>query len=114
MFLYRSLTVGLLGACFLLLTTYEAPVPVAAAPPAVAAHAMTGATLVDVAHTTPPALLLSLIRIEEDEHVVAVDDQLVESDLDARAAILRPRQGGYIDVTIGGSAHERRVLVLLH
>ncbi len=118
MLAFRSLAIGLLGACFLLLVTRPTQlrierelVPVAQPAP----HA--SATIIDVAHGVPAQQITQLVRLDPDEHVVAVDDHPVTGDLDAGALIasndLSTKR--YLDLTVGGGVSgERRVLVLLH
>lgn len=123
MFLFRSLTIGLLGACVALLVRVEVA---AKAPPAAAAAAPTwpapsavvaSATIIDVAAGVSTASVSSLIRLAPDEHVVAVDDRVVDSDLAAGAAIQQHQLDarGFVDLDVASDmgAH-RRVLVLLH
>jgi hypothetical protein len=129
MLVFRSLTLGLLGACVLLLAR-RPPVELrqndavpAAPPPPIAA------TIVDVAAGVSPELIPSLVRLRPGEHVTAIDDTAVGSDLEAGG--LLPRQarvrlstafgggtyGGhdaFLDLTVTGADGPRRVLVLLH
>lgn len=117
MLAFRSLALGLLGACFLLLVTRPTQlrierelVPVAQPAP----HA--AATIIDVAHGVSAPQITQLVRLDPDEHVVAVDDRPVVGDLDAGAMIAaNDLSKRYLDLTIGGGVSgERRVLVLLH
>ena len=117
MLVFRSLALGLLGACFLLLATrptdvrierqlvpIQQPVP----PPS--------ATIIDVAHGVTASQLAQLVRLLPSEHVVAVDDRPVTGDLDAGAMIAANESTArqFVDLTVSGSSGERRVLVLLH
>ncbi|MBL9016934.1 MAG: hypothetical protein JNL83_22285 [Myxococcales bacterium] len=118
MFLFRSLTIGLLGACILLLARLEGPAATVSPGAAVhAAPAATAATIVDVAPGVRASDVPSLIRLAPGERVVAVDDRRVDSDLAAGVAIANraPASGAFVDLDIAGTggAH-RRVLVLLH
>jgi S1-C subfamily serine protease len=120
MLVFRSLALGLLGACCLLFASHplvelyvvrERPVIAAAAPPPPAA------TIIDVASGVDPASVAGLVHLEADEHVVAVNDVPVSNDLDAGAAIASRRMligGRYVDLEVAGGAGSRRVLVLLH
>jgi hypothetical protein len=115
MLVFRSIALGLLGACFLLLVTRPTQlrierevVPVVQPPPP------PPATIIDVAHGVPPAELAQLVRLAPGEHVIAVDDQRVETDLDAGAMMASSYGRSYLDLTVGGVAGPRRVLVLLH
>ncbi len=119
MFLFRSLAIGLLSACVLLLASRPAyEVRIASEPPPVLAAAPpTTATIVDVAPNVPASQLPALIGLAPGEHVVAIGDRAVASDLDAGATLVTSglRGGSYVDLTIGGgAAGSRRVLVLLH
>ena len=113
MLLFRSLSLGLIGACFLLqlVRTQVAPPPPPV--PAAALSAPAAATIIDVAGSVDGPQLSSLVRLESDEHVTAVDDRAVGSDLEAGAAIAR-HIGGYIDLTVQSTTGTRRVLMLLH
>ena len=111
MLVFRSLALGLIGACFLLLAFRPAYVVRVERPPAQAA-----ATLVDVGRGVAPGDLAQLVHLGAGEHVIEVDDRAVDGDLDAGAAIaahdLRP--GSFIDLTVERDGARRRVLVLLH
>ncbi len=118
MLLFRSLTIGLLGACVLLLARVGPSRTTIVTPPALApASSMPKATIVDLAPGVSSGVVASLIRLAPGEHVVAVDDRAVKSDLDAGAAITgRPRgTGSFVDLEVAApdGAH-RRVLVLMH
>jgi hypothetical protein len=124
MFLFRSLTIGLLGACILLLARLESPAAqVTSGPATLAMHAppavtaATSATIIDVAPGVQAADVPSLIRLSPGERVVAVDDRRVDSDLAAGVAIASraPSSGAFVDLDIeGAGGSHRRVLVLLH
>ena len=117
MLVFRSLALGLLGACFLLLATRQTDVRIERelvpvqqpAPPA-------SATIIDVAHGVGANQLAQLVRLQPNEHVVAVDDRPVTGDLDAGAMIAANETSArkFVDLTVTGGAGERRVLVLLH
>jgi hypothetical protein len=115
MLVFRSIALGLLGACFLLLATRptevrieRVPVQQPAPPPS--------ATIIDVAHGVTTSQLAQLVRLQPNEHVVAVDDRPVTGDLDAGAMIAANESTArqFVDLTVSGSSGERRVLVLLH
>jgi hypothetical protein len=104
MLVFRSLVLGLLGACAILLAqTGNRPVVMQAA-------ASNRATIIDVAPGVND--VIPLLRLAPGEHVLSVGDRSVLTDLEAGAAIRDTRQaaGQYIDLT----TTERRVLVLLH
>jgi hypothetical protein len=115
--LYRSLTLGLLGACLILLAHRSAPVIIrttrapVARPPLVAMNPL---TIVDVAPTVRGEALVHLVRLAPNEHVLDVNDHPVRDALEAGAAIAWPTTSSYVDVSVGGGARERRVLLLLH
>src|ERR1700691_1923306 len=95
MLLFRSLAIGLLGACCLLLATR---------PPAqvrfvrdsgepviererIVYRAAPSATPIDVAAGVPATQLGGLVKLQRDEHVTAIDDRPVGGDLDAGAVL---------------------------
>src|SRR6184192_1321406 len=91
MLLFRSLALGLLGACFFLLATRPAtviirqPVPIEV-PNLSGIHGLPqaqGPSVVDVAPNIEAARLPSLIQLGVGERVVAIDDARVANDLEA-------------------------------
>ncbi len=120
MFLFRSLTIGLLGACVMLLvqvgpSTHTTTVVTAAVPDR--PNVGSSATIVDVAPGLSGAIVPSLIRLGPDERVVAVDDRAVGGNLEAGAAISAhaPAAGSFVDLEVATETGERRrVLVLMH
>jgi hypothetical protein len=122
MHLFRSLTVGLLGACLYTILKLSAATPaqpviaVAAAAPAVLAPAPPAVTVVDVAYGVSPAQIVDLLRLGSGERVVAVDDLEVGSDLEAGAVIAGRGLGTreFVDLTIARGDTTRRLLVLQH
>jgi S1-C subfamily serine protease len=125
MLLFRSLALGLLGACFFLIATRPTTIVVrqAATPIDVpnlsgmrGLPAPRGPAVIDVAPNVDAAMLTSLVQLRADERVVAINDVRVANDLDAGRMLatlsLQPQR--YIDLQIGGSGGERRILVLLH
>lgn len=122
MFLFRSLTIGLLGACVLLLV--RAPHAVPATPHAPIATlalqprtAPASASIVDVAGGLRGAEVASLLQLSPGDHVVAVDDHPVTTDLEAGAAISSRAPGGrgFLDLeVVNADGERRRVLVLMH
>lgn len=118
MLLFRSLALGLAGACLLLLATrpsYEVRI-VRDRPAAVHVLPPASATIIDVAAGVTVAQLPALIHLGEGEHVTAIDDRDVRDDLEAGTMLAAHRLGGnrFIDLTIAGPEGSRRVLVLLH
>jgi hypothetical protein len=123
MFAYRSLVVGLLGACCLLLAmrppAVVAPAPgrtLATAPAALQACASMVPTIVDVAPGVTAAQLPSLLHLLPDEQIVAVNDAPVASTLDAGVSLanIELARGRFLDVEVKSGYGARRVLVLLH
>jgi hypothetical protein len=115
MLLFRSLVLGLLGACLMLLARphYEVRMvaPVVLPPPSQSA-----VQIVDIATGVAPNQVGALVHLMPDEHVVAVGERPVVSDIEAGAVVADSgaHSGGYLDLTVGGPAGPRRVLVLLH
>ena len=120
MLLFRSIVVGLLGACCLMLAARpRCEIAVRSAPgPRLLPSTWAGPppTLIDVAPLVAPGELANLLRLSRGEHVIAVDDARVAGDLEAGALLakvdLAPKH--YVDLTVAGPLGERRVLVLLH
>jgi len=129
MIVFRSLAIGLLGACFWLLATRPVAIVVRDQPPqpsplddvrrlsgiGLAAPAQPP-TIIDVAPGVTAAQLPSLVQLQNGEHVTTVDDTAVAGDLDAGRAIaeLSLHARSFIDLGVTGPRGERRVLVLLH
>ena len=117
MLLFRSLTVGLLGACIYSVLQVAAPAPAPVVASAATELAPPSVTVVDVAAGVPPIQVVELLRLGAEERVIAVDDRDVTSDLAAGAAITdRARSRRFVDLTIGrgAGAPTRRLLVLMH
>jgi hypothetical protein len=137
MFVFRSLSVGLLAACFALLvarptvelrvahesaSTYETAAhagvhdPAQRATIALPAPEPPAPTIIDVAPGVTAMQLAATIHLRAGEQIVAVDDVAVTGDLGAGILLasrdLRSRQ--FIDVSVAGPEGERRVLALLH
>jgi hypothetical protein len=120
MLVFRSLAIGLLGACMWLLATRpfvqlhvrEQPPVLRAAPSAMSEPP----TVVDVASGVTGAQLVSLVRLGPNEHVATIDDRPVDGDLEAGAhlASLDVRARRYLDLGVRGATGSRRVLVLFH
>jgi hypothetical protein len=132
MFVYRSLALGLLGACCLLLAMRPPISVVSQCPGQVvlvsspdATHQMECAptqpehsppTIVDVAPGITSQQLPLLIVLAPGEQIAAIDDVAVASPLDAgiKLASIDLRSQRYIDLEIAGTHGTRRMLVLLH
>jgi hypothetical protein len=115
MLLFRSISIGLLGACFLLLATHSSTVRVERElVPVMQPRPPAAATIIDVAPGLTPAQIIGLIRVDANEHIVAVDDRPMDNDVAVGAAIASTHDKQYLDLTVGGLAGERRILVLMH
>jgi hypothetical protein len=128
MLVFRSLAIGLLGACALLLSSgpvvqvrmlAEPYAPTSAVERAAreARHAdALPQSVIDVAPGVTAAQLASLVRLAPGEHVTTIDDLPVEGDLGAGVLLagLELRARRYIDLGVTGPAGTRRVVVLLH
>jgi hypothetical protein len=115
MLLFRSLAIGLLGACCLLLAM-RPPAETVERERIVYRAAAPSATLIDVAAGVPPTQLGGLVKLQRDEHVTAIDDRPVSGDLDAGAVLAQlEARPAFIDLEIdGGVVGHRRVVLLLH
>ena len=119
MLLFRSIVVGLLGACCLLLAVRpRCEIAVRSLPrsrptvrpgrPAPDDHRCRAAGR---AEASSP----KLVRLAPGEHVIAIDDARVAGDSRrARCSQVDQRPEHYVDLTVAGPLGERRVLVLLH
>ena len=120
MVLFRSLTVGMLGACLYLLwavRSSDEPPPSAVSLAEIVAAATAGSVaIVDVSAAADDTALLGLIRLAPEEQVIAVDGEPAASNLVAGALIRErvPGTGGYLDLAIRGPEGPRRLLVLRH
>ena len=114
MLLFRSLSVGLLGASVLLLATRRTPPPRIEHEKELVAVASHAPTIIDVAPNVSATQIAQLVRLAPNERVTADDDRPVTGNLDARSVIGSRSGHAFIDLTIAGGRHERRVLVLLH
>ncbi len=122
MLVFRSVSVGLLFACFALLAArpaielrvqHDTPQAPAIAIPAPAPAVP---TIIDVAPGVTAAQLAMAIQLAPGEQIMSVDDIAVSGTLGAGMLLasrdLRSRQ--FIDFTVDGPRGERRVLALLH
>ena len=117
MLLFRSISIGLLGACFLLLATHSTTVRVEheiERVPVMQPRPPAAATIIDVAHGMAPAQVIGLIRVEPNEHIIAVDDHPMANDIEVGSAIASTHDKQYLDLTVASVIGERRILVLLH
>jgi hypothetical protein len=115
MLLFRSLAIGLLGACCLLLAM-RPPAQIIERDRLVYRQAAPSATLIDVAAGVAPTQLGGLVKLQRDEHVTAIDDRPVSGDLDAGAVLAQlDARPAFIDLELdGGASGHRRVVLLLH
>jgi hypothetical protein len=114
MLLFRSLAIGLLGACCLLLATRPAA-EVIQRERIVYRPSAPSATLIDVAAGVSATQLGGLVKLQRDEHVTAIDDRPVSGDLDAGAVLAQlDARPAFVDLEIdGGASGHRRVVLLL-
>lgn len=121
MLVFRSLTIGLLGACLYLLgnlqvlTDYadiDPPPRVIEAAPVVGNNI----TVVDVAPHVRASQIAGLVRLHEREQIVAVNDEQVGNSLAAATQVVEVLRRGtkLLDLTVTGDAGVRRVLVIVH
>lgn len=129
MFVYRSVALGLLGACCLLLAMRPPIAVVSQTPgqvfvvssggqiprcPPVLERAP-GPTIIDVAPGLTRTQLAQLIMLAPGERITTIDDEPVANAVDAGVVLasldLRARR--YIDLGVDGDAGPRRVLMLL-
>jgi hypothetical protein len=118
MLVYRSVVVGLLAACCLLVARRQR-IEVRMAVPAQPHVSTWGAAppqIIDVAPLIAPGELAKLLRLAPAERVVAVDDTPTGDNFEAGALLARLDVGSqrYVDLTVTGPLGERRVLVLMH
>jgi hypothetical protein len=116
MLLFRSLALGLLGACFWMLATR--PTVIIAAPDRVPARVTLdeAPTILDVSPAVSRDQLPSLVHLRNGEHVIAINDEVVASDLDAGrllASVDRASQK-FVELGVAGPRGTRRILMLLH
>jgi hypothetical protein len=123
MLVFRSLVLGLIGACFLLLVSRPSYVVFVARESRAPAPAPAAATIVDVAPGVSGAQIPALLHLKPDERIVAFYDtpisseQLAYSWIGANWDILNEypcNHRSYVDLTVAGPDGERRVLVLIH
>jgi hypothetical protein len=125
MLVFRSFTVGLLGACLYLLGSLHMP-PEPTPMPAIdltqiasfqGSEPPNAVTVIDVAPHVPDAQIAGLVRLRDRERIVAVNDEHVGNDLAAGIQIgeVLRRGNKLLDLTVGGeAAGVRRVLVIVH
>ena len=134
MLVFRSLTVGLLGACLMLLATRPdvrvdvRQVPSSASRTAVSAgspaanRVVETPTIIDVAPGVPIAQVTSLLHLAPNEWIASVNDVSVANELDAglrMSAVAdvssNPASASrFIDLGVEGPTSSRRILVLMH
>ncbi len=123
MFLYRSLTVGLLGACCFMLTRRPAVIPVQLelpTPASIAVAQQAPLQVIDVAANAAPDQVAQLVKLAPGERIAMVDDLEVDNPVTAvldvmmSAARKEPGWRNFVDLTVRGGADERRILLLMH
>ena len=119
MLVFRSVSVGLLLACFAMLVArppVELRVTQAAQPAVERPEPPPTATIIDVAPGITAMQLAGTIHLAAGEQIIAVDDIAVTGNVGAGLLLasrdLRSRQ--FIDFSVAGPQGERRVLALLH
>ena len=118
--LLRSVVVGLVAGCVVLLVGIS-PKLVLIQRPARVVHALkpshaANATIVDVAGGVSASAVASLLKLEPGEHIAQVGDIHVANDIDAGTEIGLQWHGrdGFFDLDVVGPHGHRRVLVLIH
>lgn len=140
MLVFRTLTLGLLGAClWTLLILVDRGEPrwcAAPRPPVPAAPAANAITIIDLAHVSAGAWrikdLANMIRLDRDEQIVAVNDHpvrlrpgcsaapdycngaLLDGDRVVEGLPAHAEANRFADFTIASGPSTRRVLVLIH
>ena len=121
MLLFRSLSVGLLGAVLYFVVAgsgaQQPCMQLAIEPTLTIAATRPDVTIVDVASNVEPSTVASLVRIADAEQIVKVDGRSVTGNIEGGARIASHARGSgrYIDVEVATASGEpRRVLVLLH
>jgi hypothetical protein len=140
MFVYRSLSLGLIGACLLMLATKPTvivqgalPLERAALHPSSraargnvgagpwecvepAASTASTATILDVAAGAGAADVARMLHLAPDEHIATVDNAPVAGTLGAGVALANTTfyANLYIDIEVRSPRGDRRILVLLH
>jgi hypothetical protein len=100
MLVFRSLVIGLLGACCLLLARRQhvsVHAPLVIRPGISTFDGSRPPTIVDVSPLVAENQLVSLVRLAPGEHITSLE---------------APQR--YVDVTVAGPFGERRVLLLAH
>ncbi|MDB4953878.1 MAG: hypothetical protein JWO36_1447 [Myxococcales bacterium] len=118
MLVFRSLALGLLGTCVMLLAVrppYEVRITQQTVR-AVPAQPPTSASIVDVAPSVSHVQVAALLHLAAGEHVLAIDDVAVRDDVEAGARLAGIAMGPnrFVDLTVAGLDGSRRVLVLFH
>jgi hypothetical protein len=117
MLLFRSLSIGLLGACVCLLAQRPIQrvehVRVEHERELVAVPRSPAPTIIDVAPGLTATQIAQLVHLAPDERVTSVDDQPVTGNLDA-GTVIEPHDRHFVDLTVASRTGERRVLVLIH
>lgn len=127
MLLFRSITVGLLGACLYMLANVSERVDQSVMAPIVVQHVVEAPpappppaiSIVDVGRGVPVATILSLLDIAPGERIASVDDHRVDNDPFAGMLLAEAVREGprFVDLTIAARndvTRTRRLLVLLH
>ena len=114
---FRSVVLGLLGACCLLLAQRPSiDIHLERAAPAEAAPPQQPARIVDVAFAQldAPDRIFDLLALAPDEQIVAVNDQRVQSETHMREVLGHLAPSNYIDFDVTSPRGRQRVLMLFH
>lgn len=120
MLVFRSVSVGLLGAVLYFVaaappTTVRVVEHAVAAMPVPTVSNAPDVTIVDIAPGIDIVTLVSLVKLDPGERIVTVDGRPVENNLVAGAAIsARAGTRSYVDLEVASRTGKRRVLLLLH
>ena len=118
MFLYRSLTVGLLAACCFLLMRRPMIVPHHHEMPPPSNHV--ALQVIDVASNAAPDQDAQLVRLGPGEQIATVDDHDVADPVGAVLEVMtsasrkEPGARNFVDLTLRTDSGERRVLLVMH
>jgi hypothetical protein len=124
MLLFRSLTVGLLGACLYMLANVGERVESSVTAPIIVQQIVEptpspAVSVVDVGQGVSATTVLSLLQIAPSERIASVDDHVVDNDPFAGVLLAEAVRWGprFVDLTIAArtdATRTRRLLILLH
>lgn len=114
--LFRSLTVGLVGACLLLILALPRSERIVERPVLIDRTLQIGGTqVVDIAPNLTTAQLVEALRLAPDERLHIVDHQVVRDDIEAgaRLAAWKPEPGKYLELVVSSPMRVRRIVALV-